>query len=550
MIRKDWMNKMTVYLRYRTEGQERRAQDQENEDYVLSITSGEGRTRVLFRAKKELTLISASIKEAYPYRSDCRIMVNGYQSWTDAREYDMAEELHNMNRVPKWLKKKFHFESYGDDWFMRYEKGRLHSFTYSYIRNPEGTGDFIGSFNESHAYLIIRHDKTEQELSLESDCQHKKLRAGEEFCLYDYIRSSGPVFSLTRDYFARLGSCKAPAIRGYTSWYQHYQNINEDKLEKALEGISPEDFDLFQIDDGFETFVGDWLEIDPEKFPNGLSPLIEKIHGKGLKAGIWMAPFVCEVKSRLFREHPDWIYREEGKEVFAGCNWSGDVVLDICKKEVQDYIRRCLEYYMDAGFDFFKLDFLYAAAMVHKSSGKTRAEIMRGAMEWLREILEDKLILGCGVPLSSAFHLVDYCRVGPDVSLKFDDVFYMRPMHRERISTKTTLQNTIYRSLMDGHVFRCDPDVYLLREDHISLSAAQREALVMLNHLCGAVSMTSDDVGNYDGEKRKILAEARALSRAEIFDIRQEKDRISVSYSLDGEDRQLSYDREKGVLRP
>ncbi len=124
----------------------------------------------------------------------------------------------------------------------------------------------------------------------------------------------------------------------------------------------------------------------------------------------------------------------------------------------------------------------------------------------------------------------------------------MRLMHRERISTKVTLQNTIYRSAMDGSVFRCDPDVFLLRDDHISLSKEQRRALVMLNHLCGSVYMTSDKVGEYDDEKRALLAEAQALSGAEIKDIQKNGRQITICYEKDGNEEKLVYDSQKGVL--
>ena len=152
------------------------------------------------------------------------------------------------------------------------------------------------------------------------------------------------------------------------------------------------------------------------------------------------------------------------------------------------------------------------------------------------------------MPLSSAFNLVDYCRIGPDVSLHFDDVFYMRKMHRERISTKTTLQNTIFRAPMDGFVFRCDPDVFLLRDNDIKLSKEQRRALTILNHLFGSVYMTSDNVASYDAEKRRALEEAERLSNAQILNVQKNDNRITIRYRHEKETASLVYDRNKGVF--
>ena len=537
---------MKYEIRYLAGGVEKTSSETENEDYSLIEEKEGARTTVTMRVKRPVTLLEASFKRRYTYLADDSIFLNGYQSWTDTREFGMNETLHNMNRLPKKLKDKYHFENYGDAWFIHYDKDSFHSFTYSYVRHADGTADLVGSLNENNAYMIISHRLDQSAMQFYSDCENRKVE--DSFVLFDYAAYRGEARKIQEKYFAWYGPCEAEPIRGYTSWYLDYQDISEKKIFAALSGTDPADFDLFQIDDGYETFVGDWLDVDPAKFPGGLQWIVDSIHGKGMKAGIWLAPFVCEVKSRLYREHPDWIYTENGEEVFAGCNWSGDVVLDVRKREVQDYIRECLEYYVNLGFDFFKLDFLYAAALIREDCDLTRAEIMRKAMEGLREILGDRLILGCGVPLSSAFGLVDYCRIGPDVSLKFDDAAYMRLMHRERVSTKVTLQNTIFRSAMDGYVFRCDPDVFLLRDDHIKLSKKQRKALLLINHLCGSVYMTSDRAGEYDEEKKELMARARTLSGAKVTDVRRDGHRITVFYELDGKEDILVYDTEKGEL--
>ena len=538
---------MNIVVRYLVNGLEKRTSERDNEDFTLNVTRDGERFRAVLTAKRPLTLVTVSFKKTYQYRKDDQIFLNGYQSWTDTREFSPNEQVHSIERLPGALKKRFHFDRYGDSWFWQYHRDSMHSFTYSYVRRASGKADFIGSLNDENAWLIIHHKVKENEMSIRSDVDGRVVT--DSFVLYDFVAYSGDVQENLKKYFSNFGPCTAPPIRGYTSWYLDYQDISESSMREALSGIDSNSFDLFQIDDGYETFVGDWMDIDAMKFPEGLAGLVDEIHAKGLKAGIWLAPFVCETKSRLYAEHPDWLCKKDGEIIFAGCNWSGDAALDVTKPEVQEYLRKCLTFYKDMGFDFFKLDFLYAAVFSHKEgSGLTRAEVVRRAMEGLRAILGDKLILGCGVPLSSAFGLVDYCRIGPDVSLRFDDVPYMRLMHRERISTKVTLQNTIYRSAMDGSVFRCDPDVFLLRDDHISLSKEQRRALVMLNHLCGSVYMTSDKVGEYDDEKRALLAEAQALSGAEIKDIQKNGRQITICYEKDGNEEKLVYDSQKGVL--
>ena len=81
---------------------------------------------------------------------------------------------------------------------------------------------------------------------------------------------------------------------------------------------------------------------------------------------------------------------------------------------------------------------------------------------------------------------------------------------------------------MDKYVFRNDPDVYLLRDDNINLSNKQKEALLKINFLCGALYFTSDNVINYNLEKRNLLFEASKLQDAILTNIITKKEVIMV----------------------
>lgn len=49
--------------------------------------------------------------------------------------------------------------------------------------------------------------------------------------------------------------------------------------------------------------------------------------------------------------------------------------------------------------------------------GKSRGEIMWDAMQLVRDLTgDDRLLLGCGVPLACAWRNADYCRIGSDVA--------------------------------------------------------------------------------------------------------------------------------------
>lgn len=76
-------------------------------------------------------------------------------------------------------------------------------------------------------------------------------------------------------WFAAMGvkSRGAKRLCGYSSWYNRYQNIDAESITGDLAGCAEHMLrgDLFQIDDGWEPAVGDWLETDAKKFPEILT---------------------------------------------------------------------------------------------------------------------------------------------------------------------------------------------------------------------------------------------------------------------------------------
>ena len=525
-----------------------------NADVELTFSDDGGRRTVTLRALRDVTLNSYAeadhdfFKKLTPARPDPKgdlYFINGYQSWTDTREYYADARERDVYNLPSALVRSYGLDRYGDATFYEYDKRILHGYDWFYVKGT--SGGFIANLNGERAYLIVEVTRRIGAVSLISDVRGKKLKAGDEYVVCDYLYR-GDCEAGIAAFNERYPKKPVKKLFGYTSWYNYYQKINEEIILRDLSALDGR-FDLFQIDDGYETFVGDWLDVDPVKFPNGLNGIVEKIHEKGMLAGIWLAPFVAETKSRLFNEKRDWFKKDEkGEPLSSGGNWSGFYALDLENPEVRDYIAKCLRHYADMGFDFFKLDFLYAASLPDYE-GKTRSEAAEYGYAFLREVLKDKLILGCGATLVNSAGKFDYLRVGPDVSLEFDDKWYMRRMHRERVSTKVTVQNTVYRSFMNGRLFGCDPDVFLLRDYNISLTPEQRRALITLDALFGSLLMTSDNVATYDEKTKELLSSSLELfENARVTAFSRFDDVITVTYELAGKTHTIKYNTEKGVL--
>ncbi|MDE6579626.1 MAG: alpha-galactosidase, partial [Ruminiclostridium sp.] len=247
----------------------------------------------------------------------------------------------------------------------------------------------------------------------------------------------------------------------------------------------------------------------------------------------WLAPFVCETDSEIYKNHPDWLLKVKGQPWKCGGNWSGFYALNIDNPAVQDYLRRVFDRVLNEwGFDLVKLDFLYGAAPFGTKTESRGGRMLR-TMKLLRQWCGDKLILGCGVPVMPAFGLVDYCRISCDVGLDWDDKWFMRLFHRERVSTKQAIGNTIFRRQLNGRAYLSDPDVFFLREENIRLTAEEKTKLAKVNALFGGILLTSDDPSKYGRAAKEQYHELLELRKAENIRVNADN-ALTVDYVLDG----------------
>lgn len=494
-----------------------------------------GETRVVL-SLPESTLLRVAAELPVAHTADTKVFMNGYQTWTYCPEYSMTDRIRGLDHLPRFGVRRFSLDRYGDYHFIPYtaRRGQTHGFSWCCFRDGAQCRLFA-SLDERPGYTVFRYDAESAILSLERDCTG--LDVSGEFHAFDLFTASGTEDEVYDAWFAAMNIRPRTTQRlaGYSSWYNRYQNISDADLLRDLDGcraiLSPGD--MFQIDDGWECAVGDWLDVDAAKLPRGMRALTDDIHAAGFRAGLWLAPFVCQRDSRLAREHPDWLYTVDGEPWLNGCNWGGFYSLDIDKPAVQDYLARCFErVFAEWDFDLVKLDFLYGAAPFGNSH-ETRAARMYRALELLRQWCGDRLILGCGVPVMPAFGLVDYCRVSCDVGLDWDDNILMRQLHRERVSTRQAIGNTISRRALNGRAYMSDPDVFFLREDNLRLTPAQKDMLMRVNALLGGVLFISDDPGKYDAKQRENYSLARKLFLAE--NVHYDPARNEISYDLDDE---------------
>lgn len=527
----------------------------DNSFYSLDIIDTPERFSVTLNPKKTFELVDFYVEMPYEFKDGDKFFCGGYQSWTVTRECDKNDIQRGTIKLANISKKLKHIASMtSDERIVEYTEkpGELHSHGYTYIRN----GKFVklwGSLCEKSGYTYFKVKMNDNYFSVRKDVLGKFVT--ESYKVFDVVYFEGEYDEVFDKYFALMDvpETKNGYMSGYTSWYNYFQNINEDIILRDLNGLDPvkDDVSIFQIDDGYETFVGDWLDPNPSKFPHGMKYVADKIHDKGYKAGLWLAPFSCQKVSRIAKEHPDWLVRDEAGNPMQGVlAWGGAYILDIYNDDVKNYLREVFDTVLNKwGFDMVKLDFLYSQCLLPRN-GKCRGEIMREAMEFLRELVGDKLLLGCGVPMSACLGLVDACRISCDVDLTYKGKIYnFIQVSNEMLSAQHAINNSIFRRHLNGRAFMNDPDVFFLRNNNLKFTEEQKLLLAKINNLFGNVLFVSDNAGDYDSKQMEYLKKFfRKTDEKVVFSEYTDKENISIVTQLDGKETVFSFNIKKGTV--
>ena len=216
---------------------------------------------------------------------------------------------------------------------------------------------------------------------------------------------------------------------GWNSWnnpvegfkeYSYIKNINEEiilkNLDFAVDKLRSFGLEYFQIDDGYtKEDIMSIDEIDETKFPHGLKFIADKIHEKGLKAGIWINPFNIGINSKIYKIHTNWFKDPDPSFPIKNKNWK---CFDLSIPEVQNYIRCVIRKVVkEWGFDLIKVDFAYHNLGPSKFSDPDliSTEIHRIGWKIIKEEAGPNVfIIGIGGPIGLHIGSVDGERIELD----------------------------------------------------------------------------------------------------------------------------------------
>jgi alpha-galactosidase len=331
------------------------------------------------------------------------------------------------------------------------------------------------------------------------------------------------------NYFNRLGEkLGIPALpkkvpTGWCSWYYYYTKIDQktifENLSKVRELNLPIEF--FQIDDGYQREIGDWLYPN-DKFPGGMRILADEIKRIGLKPGIWLAPFLVRKKSEFFRKFPEAILKdEEGNPVPAIYQplWGSGYTyaLDITHPTALAYLEKVFTTIVkDWGYPYLKLDFLYAGLLpgdTYKKNLSPQSRYME-ALTLIRKVVgKNTFLLGCGAPMLPSIGFFDGMRISCDVA-PFWGPERLRVFLKDRnaLCTRTALLNDLTRASMHRNLWFNDPDCLLVRKKKNKMTEAQTKIMASVMGVSGGMLLVSDDLTKLEMERLSLLKKVFQLN--------------------------------------
>ena len=473
----------------------------------------------------------AVVARLRPVLEPLRVLRHGYQSWspTAVATFRVDEDGTRAEGV-----RSLPIGMHHADWGIA-EPDELRSELVTALRDDTGAvlvAGFLGGAEHDGTFRVrpARDGSDSIELWIEAFLGGAVLAPGERRELHEVsvAQCEGEPSELLETWAAALGAAAharatAPYQVGWCSWYHYFHAVTEADLRSNLALASEWPFDVFQLDDGFQAAVGDWLDTNAD-FPTPIDGLAAAIAAEGRTPGIWIAPFLAGSDSQVVADHPDWLatHLPTGQPLVGMVNdgWGGAVnTLDTSNPEVLDHLEGVARGLVEAGYPYLKLDFTFAPSMHggYADPSRTPAQRIRAGFDAVRRGAgEGTFLLGCGAPLGASVGVVDGMRIGADVAPWWhpQPEQYRPPGHLGgEPATVNAWRNTLSRSFMHRRLWLNDPDCLMLRVERTKLEPEQMRAWALAVGVSGGMALVSDDLALLGPEARALLDEVVALGR-------------------------------------
>ena len=363
------------------------------------------------------------------------------------------------------------------------------------------------------------------------------LDAGETFTGEPIAVSAGGEAFEVVEALAALAAATSSARRwtgrpmhGWESWYHYGLFVSADdiltnaRLLRERYGEHP-DFDLLQVDDGWQITYGAWTPND--RFPADLGVLVEQLRDLGCRPGLWIAPFRVQPGAPgVAEDHPEWCIRPLDAEPGTTSDtepWlepaHGKWALDASHPDACGWIRDLGAQVRAWGFEMAKVDFCYLGAVAGKRHDPrvTGIEALQRGLGALVDGLGDDIyVLGCGMPMLPA---VGHChgnRVGHDLAMPRALQEFGHPVDpgteggwTGARGVRVQARNVAARWAQHGRWYDTDPEVVMAwgsdAEDPAGYPTEVARMMATLALVTGGPFLLADDLTSVTARERAVL---------------------------------------------
>jgi len=294
---------------------------------------------------------------------------------------------------------------------------------------------------------------------------HEKFKL-EEVQLFntDNVNEAIKYFALNKIKGIKVKQKKCPSV--YCTWYYYGETITFKDCLINLKEIKRRKLplDTFQIDDGWEDYIGDWNA--NKKFID-LKKVSKEINKFGLTPGIWTSPFIVDKNSKFARIHKDWLLKDSNNKLsIFPMNEKEFFIVDITIKDTWKYFEKLYKHLTkDFGFKYHKLDFTRAPITAmnanYRNKNITIVEAYRNACLSIRKGMGNAFFLMCGGLYDPLIGIVDAQRTGSDVLSMWSAA------NKGGKTLPFTMKQNLLRYYMNYWWYN-DPDSFIVRRNKIA----------------------------------------------------------------------------------
>jgi len=287
---------------------------------------------------------------------------------------------------------------------------------------------------------------------------------------------------LTRytDYVARTCRARLPkkTVTGWIDWQYYREQKNEKdilKTVKAMAGLKRQGFPLKYVivDGGWCAYASEWMKPCP-KFPD-MSRFARIVRRHGFELGLWLAPYLANINTKVAKHHPDWMVLEKDSHKLLHkprSNVGPCYMVDFTVPATLEWLRKIVRTMVrDWKVKYLKLD---GPCLTHYQGGRfhdpaiTAIEQVRHALRVIREECgSDVIVEGEGI-YGPSIGYVDTQRTTQDTHPDWYLPETGKPMMKENMKNdlmSSFLHNKFWHNHRENVILRDFPSPFHYRND-------------------------------------------------------------------------------------